>query len=375
MTQRIVPAKPVDTQRRYDLDWLRVAAVLLLIPFHGALTFNLNPYSVVYVKDTVESQFLIDMCSLIHQFHMPLLFAIAGASTFFALQKRRPGDYLVERVKRLLIPAFFTIMILVPPMTYISRLWLGNEIPFLQHYTGFFRIDPNELTGIGGTFTPGHVWFILYLFLFSVIGLPVFLAEKRNRQSAFAQKAAAFFVKPFALYLFLIPLSLGAGIDLLGDKNPIYYFGTFLLGYLIMTDARYQKAVDREAFFSLALGVVLFVGSMMWKTDYSAWSAGWIGKGLMEQGVRLFLLFGLLGIGHRLIIRGNQMLDYLSRAAFPFYLLHFVILTTAAYLTIQLNTGVALKYIIMVAASTLITFAVYEILRRIRVFRFLLGIK
>ncbi len=78
------PAAPAGGVRRPDLDWLRVLGVLLLVPFHSALVFNLDPGSIVYVKDTVQSDFLVQMQAFISRWHMPLLFAIAGAATWFA---------------------------------------------------------------------------------------------------------------------------------------------------------------------------------------------------------------------------------------------------------------------------------------------------
>lgn len=361
--------------RRNDLDWLRVAAVLLLIPFHAALIFVADPNSIMYVKDSVYSIFLGRMAGYIHQFHMPLLFFIAGASSFFALAFRSPGLFLQERVKRLLVPAVFTTVVLVPPMTYLSRVNAGEKITFWQHYAGFFKFNPADLTGLSGSLTPAHSWFILYLVLFSVIALPLFLGVRRNLDRTFSNKLASFFEKPFTLYLLLIPVAVTASIDLLGDKNPIYYFAIFILGFLLMADNRYQKAIDREAPYSLVLGSLFFVVRVLWYPGFSEWSLAWIGYGLMEQATRLFLLFGILGFGHRFIHKGEKVLAYLSKAAFPFYLLHLLITTIIGFFVIKLNTNIAVKYLTIITLSTLATFGVYEVFRRIPPFQFLLGIK
>lgn len=44
--------------RRVDLDWIRVFAVLLLVPFHSALIFIPDPDVIMYVKDETYSSFL-----------------------------------------------------------------------------------------------------------------------------------------------------------------------------------------------------------------------------------------------------------------------------------------------------------------------------
>lgn len=361
--------------RRNDLDWLRVAAVLLLIPFHAALIFVADPNSIMYVKDSFDSTFFDRMAGFIHQFHMPLLFFIAGASSFFALAVRNTGSFLLERVKKLLIPAVFTILVLVPPMTYITQLSHGKNIAFWQHFMGFFRFDAVDLSGINGTFTPAHAWFILFLIIFSVISLPLFIGIRNHLPNSLPNKTAGFFEKPFALYLLLIPIAVTASIDLLGDKNPLYYFGIFILGYLLMTDARYQKAIDREAPISLILGTAFFVIRVLWNPNFAEWSLAWIGYGLMEQATRLFLLFGILGLGHRYIRSGGKVLAYLSKAAFPIYLLHLLITTLIAFFVIKIDAGIAVKYLIIISTSTLATIGMYEVFKRIKGLRFLLGIK
>ena len=361
--------------RRNDLDWLRVVAVMLLIPFHAALIFDLNPNAITYVKDYVQSFFLARMAGFVHQFHMPLLFAIAGASSYFALQKRNAGNYLKERVNRLFIPGLFTTLFLVPPMTYITRISLGEKVSFWQHFIGFFRFNPNDLTGITGSYTPAHCWFIFFLALFSLIGLPLFLWERRFKDLYFPKKMAGFFEKPFTLYLLVIPVAIAASLDLMGDKNPIYYFGIFCLGYLLMTDERYQKSISRDSMINLILGIAFFITRVLWHPDFAEWSIAWIGYGLMEQGTRLLLLFAILGLGHRFIHTGGKILDYLSRAAFPFYLLHLLITTIVGFVIIQLQMSIAIKYTLIVLISFAFTFLVYELLRRISIFRFLLGMK
>ncbi len=53
-----MPEQPLT--RRYDLDWLRVLAVLLLVPYHSAIIFSSLPQTqVVYVYDSQHSPLLM----------------------------------------------------------------------------------------------------------------------------------------------------------------------------------------------------------------------------------------------------------------------------------------------------------------------------
>ena len=55
---------------------------------------------------------------LLFVWYMPMLFFLTGASTHFALEKMSLKDYLQERIKRLLIPIIFGIIVIVPPQTH-----------------------------------------------------------------------------------------------------------------------------------------------------------------------------------------------------------------------------------------------------------------
>ena len=364
-----------STSRRFDLDWLRVLAVLLLVPFHSALIFVISPDSIMYIKDVVGSAFLDNMAGFIHRFHMPLLFAISGASTYLALRVRGPGKYLQERVQRLLIPAIFAMVVLLPPMTYIARLARHQGGTFIKHFIGFFEINPNDLAGVYGSWTPAHTWFILFLMIFSLIALPLFMLERRSKAHHVTAAIANFFETPITLFLLVIPLALAASLDLLGDKNPLYYFLVFCIGYLLMTDPRYQISIDRIAPVALVLGIGFEVVRQTWHPQFQEWSIPWVGYGLMEQANRWLLVLAILGFGHILIRSGGPVLHYLSDASFPFYILHMPINTLIGYYIIRLDTSIAVKFILIVILTCLLTFAVYEVVRRSAATRFLFGIK
>jgi hypothetical protein len=76
---------PSVTTRRNNLDWLRILAVLLLIPFHTARLFDF--WEPNYVKNAELSAKLTYQIAFIGPRHMPLFFLFAGAATWYALDK------------------------------------------------------------------------------------------------------------------------------------------------------------------------------------------------------------------------------------------------------------------------------------------------
>jgi peptidoglycan/LPS O-acetylase OafA/YrhL len=92
---------PINDQRRHDLDWLRVIAIAVLLFFHTGMWFNHWGW---HVKNNELSYSFQYWMVWSHYFRMPLLLFISGAGTYMAMGKRTPGQFRVERFKRLVVP-------------------------------------------------------------------------------------------------------------------------------------------------------------------------------------------------------------------------------------------------------------------------------
>jgi fucose 4-O-acetylase-like acetyltransferase len=128
--------------RRYDLDWLRIAAVLLLIPFHTARVFNVG--EVFYAKSEQLSVALQRFIVFVYPWHMSLLFFLAGAASWFALGRRSGGRYAGERLRRLIVPFLFGLVVIIPPQAYVGTLTNTTQDRSWWAQYGFFwtHFDP-----------------------------------------------------------------------------------------------------------------------------------------------------------------------------------------------------------------------------------------
>jgi len=66
-------------ERRHDLDWLRIVAVLLLIYFHSARIFDFDRF---YVKNPEPSFWLAVFIMFLNCWHMPLFFLVSARPPF-----------------------------------------------------------------------------------------------------------------------------------------------------------------------------------------------------------------------------------------------------------------------------------------------------
>ena len=372
-------------QRRYDLDWLRVLAVLLLLYFHTAAIFYQGDLGEFYIHNDRSSQVMNGFILFVYQWHMPLFFLVSGAGTWLALSFRSPQQYVQERCQRLLIPFVFGTLVLIPPQVYLWRVSRFNyPHSYFQFYPQFFNgIRPH------GNFEWGHLWFIIYLFTFSLVTLPLLL-QVRKSEPMWRSTLANWAEKPGVILLWALPLAAieGAlrprwiGFQNLYDDwaNVCLYLLYFIYGYLICSDDRFSKSIDKH--LSVVLGLaILCMGILLrlWQTD-SIPDRGYSLAYVLYQCFRgcnaWFWVVALLGLGHRYLNFNNKLLQYANEAAYPFYLLHQTVLVAIGFYVVRWNLPVITKFAIISTASLLTTIALYEgLIRRFNPARFLFGLK
>lgn len=363
----------ISSERRYDLDWLRVLGVLLLIPFHVALIFVLQPYTIMYIKNAINSPFLAGVTGFIHMWHMPMLFIISGYATSFALNFRTAAEYVRERILRLFVPLAFGLLTFVPFTIYIQH---SNAFSLQDGYARFFKIDFAHIDGMTGTFTPAHLWFILYLFIFSLAGLPIFLWLRSEKVKRVIQSFGNMMQMPLSLTLLALPLTLAAATGILGDMNPFYYFLIFLYGFIFASDRHIEQSIHQLTWIALAYGLFAGVLNVLLPvSNYVPWTLPWMILGLMYQLGRWTLTLAALGLGYRFLNRASSLLRYASEAAMPFYLLHMTFSVITGYFIVQIDTLIAIKYVLTVLIATVLTLIAYEFVRRWNVTRMLFGMK
>jgi peptidoglycan/LPS O-acetylase OafA/YrhL len=172
---------------------------------------------------------------------MPLLFLLAGISSFYAISSQNNSigkiteKYIKERILRLLLPFLTGIILYIPLMTYISdKLHNGYSKGFFAHYSVFFTRF-TDFSGADGGFTPAHLWFILYLFVISLISLAVIIPQRN-----FCQKQPLNTNKNrelpliFLIFSGAIPLLVKDIINI-GGKSLTQYLAIFLLGYFVFS--------------------------------------------------------------------------------------------------------------------------------------------
>src|SRR5687767_9355722 len=106
-----------DSQRRIDLDWIRIGAFLVLILYHVGMYYVSWDW---HVKSPAASRTLEPLMLAVNPWRLALLFLVSGAATAFMLRRLAPGPLARSRSLRLLVPLLFGMFVVVPPQAYFE---------------------------------------------------------------------------------------------------------------------------------------------------------------------------------------------------------------------------------------------------------------
>jgi glucans biosynthesis protein C len=370
--------------RQYELDWLRVLAILTVFVYHNTLIFAPDPYS---LKSTVTYAFLDDLGAFGGIWGLPLIFIISGASAFYALGKISPGKYLQGLLARLIVPLIFGIFTHIAFQVYLENLhngtFRGSFIAFYPHYF-------EGMYGFGGNFAwmGLHLWYLELLFIFSILCLPSFLWARHTSAGQRALQACGnLLAKPAGIYLIAVPAMVLIntldpetwGADFLGDWSIFIYLSFFISGFVIVSQASLRARIQHLRWISLAAGMLLYPAvDLIWDAfgSPSFTTPGFVIGTIVYCLSAWCWLLAILGFAMQHLNRTGPILKYANEAVLPFYILHQTVVITVGFFVLQWSAPDPIRFFIILISSFSITMCLYEFgLRRFNPMRFLFGMK
>jgi surface polysaccharide O-acyltransferase-like enzyme len=387
-------------ERKYFVDWMRVIAMLGVFLFHCSRLFDNEDWN---IKATVAQQsgaVSVIRGTFVWTWLMEIFFLLAGFATWYALRNRTAGQFLLERVKRLLIPVYTVgLFIILVPQIYFGRFTHGmTSQTFWQWLPGYFLGLPKELLTSFNIVNPvgwmplndsGHLWFIMFLFFISVVSLPIIFYLKSEKGKRLVAMLAGWAIRPGGILLFALPLALvRVSLNWLPkytDHNWtdfLWYLLYFVFGFIFAADDRFIASIKKHGWLCLALWLAPFIGIggvltfvLQINTDtghgfslaYVIWQ---ITYALSSWASVVFLL----SLGIKRLNYSNPFLTYANEAVLPFYILHQTIIQIVAFFVLPYQVNAYLEYFIIAAISFPLILLIYELLvRRFNLMRFLFG--
>ncbi len=367
--------------RRHELDWLRVIVFGLLILYHVGMFFV--PWGWHIKNDTIYPWLRYPMLFL-NQWRLPLLFLISGMGTYYALSTRSQRQFAGERLRRLLLPLLFGILVVVPPQVYLERLDKG------QFTGGYFSYWPRQaFIGVypEGNFSWHHLWFLPYLLFYSLALIPLLFYLRQHPQAWLNRQTRRIAASPWKLYLLVLPLYLWEALlepffnvthAFWGDWFNMINMGTFFVyGFLLLSSggAFLDTARTHRRKF-LFIGIAAYLVMLFFWYGIEDSTVVHFTEAMFKVVNLWSWILVALGYASAYLYKPSPMLAYANEAVYPFYILHQTITVGLGYALRHSPMGLLPKFLLMAAGTFLIAWVLYEFLvRRIRWIRPLFGMK
>ena len=373
-----------EPPRLLEIDVLRPLAMLTIFFFHTARFFNFEDW---HVKNLVLSQGVSAMVMFVSNWVMPLFFILSSISVASALRKRSAGEFIGERAKRLLVPLIFGIFVIAEPQVYIERISHGEFAgSFFDFYPRYF----DGWYGFGGNFAwmGLHLWYLLFLFVFSLLLLFPFRALLPKIGKEGTSLISRLLARPESIYLLALPLIVvelwvnrypeTIGNRSFGGWSPITYFVFFIIGFLLSSHQIYSR-LERFRYQALA-GALVVTGVSFLLYFFDFFEGDGVADYLYQSAVlptgAWLWVVSFIGFSKRYLSVSNAMTRYANEAVLPFYILHQTVIVITGYFIIEWAAPVSLKYLFLASASFIVIMAMYELcVRRFSLTRFLFGMK
>ena len=375
------------SRRRYELDWLRVLAILIVFVYHSSRFFNLEDW---HVKN-IDTFVWVEIWNIfVTRWMMPLFFIISGASLFYAIAKSGGWSrFYVDKFMRLMIPVLVASVTQSALQVYLERVthgqFSGSFFSFLpEYFKGVYLA-----IGIPGNFAfhGMHLWYLLFLFIYSLICYHLFIFLKASGRDIL-NKIMSWFTIPGLMYVgFSIPLLVMKAIipsAILevgnGGWGFLHYIWFLVAGFMIVSSDRLQQHIKHQRWISFLLGVFLMLAYLYLlfspsRVGFLALTTDWIYSLLNFFSAWCWLL-AILGFGMRYLAVDHPVLRYANEGVLPFFILHQTVLLFVGYFVMRWEIQDVLKWAIVFISSFIIIILLYVFLvRKFELFRFLFGMK
>ncbi|MBP5323183.1 MAG: acyltransferase family protein [Bacteroidaceae bacterium] len=364
--------------RRDYIDNIRWMTVLLVLVYHVFYMFNaegvfggVGSFAPVQYQDVI--------CNATYPWFMLLLFVVAGASSRYSLEKRTHKEFIRSRTLKLLVPSTLGLFVF-HWMTGFFNIYIGGGWDTIP---AFVRYPVMAFSGIG------PLWFIQDLWVFSLLLVLIRLIDRKDRFYNLCGKIGT--LSPITIAVCL--LAMGALVLLAGQPvlqtsiehpanglfnlhRPVFYLVGFLIGYYVFSHDSVIEGLQKEAVALLLISLtmcILFVIRTFDK-DYTAPEV------LKSRLFCLFAWFAVVAVFAcaKAWCNGKSIFgEYMTRSSFGIYILHYLPCVAVAW-TLKTMTSLPVWsiYVLTLVATFLVSFALWETLRRIPFIRFcVLGIK
>jgi surface polysaccharide O-acyltransferase-like enzyme len=364
-------AKP--PARLFYLDNLRVYLAILVILHHAAMAYSrAGDWAIVDPAIDDVSPIFLTLFTVINQsYFMSAFFLLAGYFTPRSFDKKGRASFIKDRLIRLGIPLllFTTIILNI------------NEYLYVTYYLG-------ESFSPIWTFSPGHLWFLQALLIFTVI----YVIYRAFADRIASQKEFRYYEVRFppntALVLSIIALTVltfavrlrfpvGSYVAGLQPAHSVHYILGFCTGIMAQRGDWFNRLRKRQArqwgiisLVVIPLGPVLmivgglleneenivqFLGGMHWQAfGYTLWET------ILLVGITVFLLYFFRDRFNK----AGPLLRSMARNVYTVYIIHLTVLWGMNIVFLSVHIPTILKFFIVSFITITLSFYLSSLIRK-----------
>lgn len=354
--------------------------MLLGIVLHATIAYKIKPLP-TWPQDPGYQHWTFDyVYFLIHSFRMPLFFLIAGYFCRFLYYRIGEKAFVIHRVKRILIPFVFSI-VLILPFTIFPFLVYRNSTVYPGDWNKIFTVSWHQLIGWNGM---AHLWFLYYMLIYyagvvlllrlrllqAFKGIFQFFSGLMNKVSLDNITMLFVLAIPAAAMLFMVPeLFLHVDTGIVPGIPFLGFFGIFFfIGWWINSQAAavFSWMVNNWFLFLVAgLGISVF---LFWGEFHERWKDSNL---YLRQAIKLLaavqvmlLVYGTIGFFLKFCRSEKRTWKYVSDASYWMYLIHLALVAGMQVFFIEIGLFGPLKFLTILAITMLITLVTYQLFIR-----------
>jgi len=363
--------------KRYypELDWLRVSLILAVFLHHVFMPFNGDGW---HIMNNESSKLLDDIMVYFEQVRLQTLFFVAGAASFILLSKVSAIEFIANKFHRLFIPFMVGMVVVVPPQTYFEHVEQYDSI-FSAYGQLIFNFETN------------HLWFIEFLLVFMLLGIPFYWGMCCSIGRRFSQAIIQLAESRNGLFVIVIFLVLIRGLAQFMTSSDghkvenlsisLFFLFFFLAGMLFIGSQKIWQAIilhRRANLYWLAFSSCAFY-AYYYSPDLSPylsltvrWQLWWLVCSLVSWSAVLTLI----GYAGCYCASTPTWLKNMNTLIYPFYIIHQTVIVILGFYIVQYSAGILIKSISLLFLSLIICSVVcFFVVRPFNVTRYLFGLK
>ncbi|RLZ10538.1 acyltransferase family protein [Faecalibacter macacae] len=344
-------------ERLIGLDLLRCILMLIGPMYHIAHLFHENNKIIPIQNNTIY-----DALSLTHPFRMEMFFILSGFFSSFLYEKKGYQYFKRSRIEKILIPLFFSLIIIWPLTQYIE-----------YSITSIFKYSLN------------HIWFLLTLGIISIIYYTKYDLLKTiilyiNRRNLYQIIIIVSILGIVSIFLNFIIESFLNKFDskflIFIYKNLIIYPLIYIVPTILGSCLYYKDYnINKKYYPIITVGFIIF-HSIFISNYYNELNS--IIKLILRSGYIIntsLLILMIFNIFRNLSLNNNGLIKFFVNSSFTIYLIHPPILYLNAILVNNYIENTFSQFIIINLLTYSQSIIFFIIISNLKIGRILFAIK